>query len=663
MMHILPRLLIPALFGIIVVLAMFFRGIEQALFAPVLGGAWLCAALAFWPVWNNVRRDARWDLPWAPLSLALLLFFGWIGLALFRADVMFVSGAFTAMLLLVPALFFTLTLRHDHDDKILPALVRVFAGLGAALSVWTIFQAAVLPDLAGGRIHHPFLNANDLGAFIAMGVPFALAMLLRGTGRVMVAGGTMVALGLVAIAMTESRGGFLAAGAVIVVMALWCAPQTRQRIGAFILTLVVAWAIWFALCAYLNDATTIATRFGGILGDSKASINERYLIWTTALSMAAHHPWTGMGGLASFYLSYAALRPFGDTSDGYFVHLDPLQFAVETGIPALIFFYLLLGVIAVRTVMAASATRDMGQRMAVLAPAASLLVLVLNAHLSFQLYMPVFLIPAGVLLAVWYAATEQSLGRDRFTLSFKMPFMRRAIFVGVMAGLVLTAMWCVRAGVGIYYTDRGHAMLGRNDFRAAERFLTIAHGWAPDSYGRVHYIDAVAARLRLNKDVLDGQDPRAVYDRAVAGYDRAIALNPYNAYYRNEKALLTYAASGVLEPDGVAMAEEILREALALDPLNFEVRVGLAQVYATSGRVDQAVAVLEDVMRWHVAELYAPPQYLGMLAQMNQRAGRTDRAAYYADKIAERTEQRNAQVRGRTGVDQWLKKLRDRLAP
>ncbi len=659
MTHLLSRLLIPAVFGVVVALAMFFRGIEQALFAPVLGGAWVCAALAFWPA----RRMVGWDAPWAPLTVALVLFFGWIGLAVFRADVAFVSGAFTAMLLLVPALFFTLTLYRDHGPDILPAMTRVLTGLGAALSVWTIFQAAVLPDLAGGRIHHPFLNANDLGAFIAMSVPFALAMLLRGSGRVMVAGGVMVALALVAIAMTESRGGFLAAGAVIVVMALWCAPQTRRRIGPFVLTLVAAWAMWFALCAYLNDVDTIATRFGGIMGDSKASIDERYLIWTTALSMAAHHPWTGMGGLASFYLSYAGMRPFGDTSDGYFVHLDPLQFAVETGIPALIFFYLLLGVIAVRTVMAASATQDMGQRLAVLAPAASLLVLVLNAHLSFQLYMPVFLIPAGVILAVWYAATEQCLGRNRFALSFKAPFVRHVVFAGVMAGLVLTAAWCVRAGVGIYYTDRGHAMLGRDDFQAAERVLALAHRWAPESYGRVYYIDAVAARLRLNKNVLDGQVPRVVYDRALAGYDRAIALNPYNAYYRNEKALLIYTVAGVMEPNGAAMAEQILREALALDPLNFEVRVGLAQIYAASGRVDQSVAVLEDVMRWRVAELYASPQYLGMLAQMHQRAGNADRAAFYADKIAARTEQRNIQVRSRTGVDQWLKQLRDRLAP
>ncbi|WP_435641072.1 O-antigen ligase family protein [Micavibrio aeruginosavorus] len=659
MTHILSRFFIPAMFCAIVVLALFFRGIEQALFAPVLGGAWVCAALAFW----SARRNDRWDLPWAPLSVALVLFFGWIGLALFRADVMFVSGAFTAMLLLVPALFFTLTLHHDRDPEILPALVRVFAGLGAVLSVWTMFQAAVLPDLAGGRIHHPFLNANDLGAFIAMGVPFALTMLLRESGRVMVAGGIMLALALVAIAMTESRGGFLAAGAVIVVMALWCAPLTRQRIGPFVLTLVAAWAIWFALCAYLNDTTTIATRFGGIMGDSKASIDERYLIWTTALSMAAQHPWTGIGGLASFYLSYAAMRPFGDTSDGYFVHFDPLQFAVETGIPALVFFYLLLGVIAVRTIWAASATQNMGQRLAVLAPAASLLVLVLNAHLSFQLYMPVFLIPAGVILAAWYVATEQCLGRNCLSVSFQNPVVRRLVFAGVMAAFVLSAVWCARAGAGIYYTDRGHAAIGRGDFDSADRLLKTARMVAPDSYSRAHYIDAVAARMRLNKNILGGQDPRAIYDRAIAGYDRAIALNPYNAYYRNEKALLSFAAADTLEPDGVAKAEQILRDALALDPLNFEVRVGLSQVYASSGRMDMAVAVLEDVMRWRVAELYASPQYLNMLAQRYQQVGNTERAAFYAQKIKERTEQRNVQVRGRTGVDQWLKKLRDRLAP
>jgi tetratricopeptide (TPR) repeat protein len=370
-----------------------------------------------------------------------------------------------------------------------------------------------------------------------------------------------------------------------------------------------------------------------------------------------------MGGLASFYLSYAAMRPSGDTSDGYFVHFDPLQFAVETGIPALVFFYLLLGVIAVRTILAAAAARDMGQRMAVLAPAASLLVLVLNAHLSFQLYMPVFLIPAGVILAAWYVATEQCLGRDRLSVSFKKPVARRLVFAGAMVVFVLTAVWCARVGAGIYYTDRGHAAIGRGDFDNADRLLQAAQRLAPDSYSRAYYIDAVAARMRLNKNVLGGQDPRAIYDRAIAGYDRAIALNPYNAYYRNEKALLSFAAAGSLEPDGAAMAEQILRDALVLDPLNFEVRVGLSQVYASSGRVDQAVAVLEDVMRWRVAELYASPQYLNILAQFHQQAGNADRAAFYAQKIKERTEQRDLQVRGRTGVDQWLYKLRDRLAP
>lgn len=138
------------------------------------------------------------------------------------------------------------------------ALLAVLAGatLASALAlagVGAINSGTVDLTETGGRLSGSYGNANELGLAAALGIPVALAYL--GVAGRRARWGLVAAVGILvlALALTYSRGGIIAAGAGVLALALWEARASRRRLALTLGAAVVAVAVAGVLYSFFED--------------------------------------------------------------------------------------------------------------------------------------------------------------------------------------------------------------------------------------------------------------------------------------------------------------------------------------------------------------------------------------------------------------------------
>ena len=238
--------------------------------------------------------------------------------------------------------------------------------------------------------------------------------------------------------------------------------------------------------------------------------------------------WLGTG-LGTFYYYYTAYRSPLDASDGFFAHMDPLQFWMETGVLAPVLFYGVLLCVLLRTIRAVWAARaNYLQRLEIMAPFCGLLALTLHTHLTFHLYMPGILLPLAVFLACWYVATEKALGCDERIRFQPSRSIRYAISGITVVAVLVVGGWCARAAVGIGLTHVFLADMQTGRVTQGREKLHLMGIWAPDSYPNYDVNEAKMRLLALtqNRQSLSKDQVNELYDEATFYLDKAFERNP-----------------------------------------------------------------------------------------------------------------------------------------
>lgn len=634
------------------VIGVFFRGFDQVLFAPAL----LCVLTSAGLMLATGRRDGAggargWAFPAGMAMGFLALFWWWITMSFIWTPVPHVSGIFIMLIGAMPLLVFT-TLQHPRAQELVRAQMIAVACAMVLVALWALIQFFVLYEYAGTRIHHPMLNTNNLAVLLTMTSFLLLIWFHRAKGGWVVVAGVMLTLVLMAMLTTQSRGGLVGLLLGVAAVVPFCLPVLRREWRRFTI-LGVMFAIGLVAVFMMDDFRDDAVRYVGGK-NSMASVNERFLLLGSGLAMLRDNPFPGIG-LGVFYLAFPRYRNFGDTSDGFFLHIDPLQFAIETGIPVLLFFYGFCIAVLWRTIMAVRHAKA-DDRAMVLLPFSGLVALLFNAHVNFDLYMLPALIMATILLIAWFLATEKCLGPCRLDIS-PGRIAQRVFIIPALAFLFIAApVWIVRAGFAVHYTGLASAALARNEMPAVKENVDRALAFGGPTYARGHYIKGVwlSRTLRAQFYILDAARRQAGYSEAQESFDRAIAHNPYYTHAMNQKAVLFSLAYPRLDADGQARARDMLEQSIALDPLNFDARLGYARLLQAQGNAARAVRVLEDVYQWRAGTRYAPIQYRQYLSQVRRAAG------YHVDPEAEKEEiqiyTRKAQInyQRRTGIDRWV---------
>src|ERR1700730_13777412 len=176
-----------------------------------------------------------------------------------------------------------------------------------------------------------FLNyPNTLAGYLNLILPFALACYALGAGKWRKLGGWAVALGFVALAMTQSRAGLVAFGCVLVCAVFLFIESWRRRL------LLLGGLAVFIAGFYLVGRILSPARLGEI---DVAEALSRPILWVTAWNLFLRSPLCGIG-IGNFTLLHGPYIQISWIPTDYLT-VNNLYFEVlsETGIIGFIVFF------------------------------------------------------------------------------------------------------------------------------------------------------------------------------------------------------------------------------------------------------------------------------------------------------------------------------------
>jgi probable O-glycosylation ligase (exosortase A-associated) len=177
---------------------------------------------------------------------------------------------------------------------------------------------------------------NDFALALVMNVPLLWYLGIDEAKRrpwVKRATQAAVALTVLTILLTHSRGAFLALCGTTMWIAWRSGHLMRALGGLFVLALL------FPVLAPASVLERLST-----IGDTgESSANARLTAWATAFRMIADHPWFGVGmrNFQSHFREYSVV-PLGETGTTYVAHNSYLQIWAESGSLAFVVYLLLL---------------------------------------------------------------------------------------------------------------------------------------------------------------------------------------------------------------------------------------------------------------------------------------------------------------------------------
>jgi hypothetical protein len=202
-------------------------------------------------------RRFRPDLPTAMLVIGFIGLCGWAFLSAKTVGCNCegkAGGLFELTvigLLAIVAIGFEPRLR---DSALLAALAGATLAAGLALAgVGAINSGTVDLTDTGGRLSGSYGNANELGLAAALGIPVALAYLVVAGKRARWALLGVIAVLVLALALTYSRGGIVAAGVGVLALALWEARGSRRRLGLAFAAALIAVAVAGVLYSFFEN--------------------------------------------------------------------------------------------------------------------------------------------------------------------------------------------------------------------------------------------------------------------------------------------------------------------------------------------------------------------------------------------------------------------------
>jgi len=220
-------------------------------------------------------------------------------------------------------------------------LLRVYVTGSWVLALLTVTSFNSPDAIADGQMRFAAVgqDPNDVARFLDLGLPLAALLLTserRWPARLMALG--YLPLGLFAVLLTASRGGFLAALVALCGCAVLLVRERGKAVAAALIALpVFAALLWFTIPAEIFERlATIPAQLEG--GD----LNERLNIWSAGWHAFVQAPLAGSG--AGTFVLAAGLAPI-DTA-----HNTALSLAVSGGLCAL-FLAAAIVALAIRAVL------------------------------------------------------------------------------------------------------------------------------------------------------------------------------------------------------------------------------------------------------------------------------------------------------------------------
>lgn len=514
-------------------------------------------------------------------------------------------------------------------------------------------------------------NSNFAGGYLAITLPLWTIPILRppaGRARLArraAAAGT--ALGAVALWLTESRGGLVAALAAAVALAVLHRGRVPRAAvvgtvaAAAIVVVVAVVVVWHP---FMDDVPSPLEGIGVLRTESVDIRGEQ---WRAAVSMIADRPVLGSGPESYVALASRHRSPEAGAAEGLLLADKPHNLLLETGVASgLVGIAALVAVYAVvlRGAVRTRATADETD-VALVAALAAYLV-----QAQFSIDVPALALVGWLLVAALVVRTDPQVVAARAAVerastskrSRPKPTARaperlvgvpRPVVVGTV-GLVAAAL--VAVAVQPYFADRDAGTALRlaadddatvRDVAGAWRAAIERHPWES-----TYRLDEGIAWERAALAATDPQQVAAYAQAAAASYGEAERLRPGTALVAARRAntatLLARAGAATFDE-----AEAAWQRALDLDPYDWEVHNGYALMLVSwANAEDGDLATLERAERELEVTVYIRNDQADVWANLAQVRGAlgddagADEAQAAADEISRRTPPRGRAAPG-----------------
>ncbi len=537
---------------------------------------------------------------WPPVCWFGAIFVVYAIIRTFGADLPYIARSELLRILVYTTTFFV-ALQSFHSRGALRALLWTLVGLGTASSVYAIYQSAIDPDHVwhftrpeeygyGRRGSGFFINPNNLAIQLAMTAPLALAyaVLSRQKAATKVALGGAALIMAVGIALTMSRGGWIATTMALTYLVI-VVVRMRGRRAAVIGSV----AMLVGLGTFVVSQSELAkVRLEAALS-REASGNFRYAVWETAWSIWRDHKMLGAGP-GHFDRRYREYRVKALQHRPIRAHNDYIDALADWGVVGL---GIGLGGVAALLVAAGSAWRSMRRRVeesgahrsdrlaAILGLTCAAIAWLFHILFDFPSHIPGLAMLAACLAAALAAQIRNISSKYRLEAGFKTK-------VGLTAAAMAMALCLGWQGSARYREFRA---LEASDNQAGTpeesvAFLMQAHAIEPTNPD-TPFIIGETFRLESWENPPDYAEKS---ETAMRWFEKAIELDPFDPVRRLR---LAQCLDWLDRPEEASARYE---EALKLDPWGFHTARVVAWHFAHLGE-------LETARIWYDKSVYLQP--------------------------------------------------------
>jgi O-antigen ligase len=525
--------------------------IAALVFAPLAFGSvrpqefqYLVAAaalvLVLWTARLWLLEESR--LHWPPAAWAVVAFMGYAVFAYWRADVEYVARG-ELLRAAVYAVFFLAALNHASGRETPQIITGTLIVLGVGLTVYGVWQFATnsaqvwfLKSAAnyGRRATGTYINPNHFAGFLDMVIPLALACTIAGrmghVTRIVIGYCTFVMLA--GLALTQSRGGWVATACglgVMLFVALW---NPRLRLPALAFAIIVA--IGGAVFLNHSFAQKRIEEAKILSGDSSKGV--RLMIWETAWQAWKTSPWTGIGP-GHFDLRFREFRPARLVGRPEYVHNDYLNTLTDWGIAGLALALGFAGCMALHAFQASRGLKSQNADLVanrserrltysnrtafVLGATGSFVALLVHSIFDFNLQ-----IPANAL--VFFVLLGTLAGHLRYTTN------RHQFRCGVPAKALLTVCLLAIAALGVmgFLRIRQEQRALANANRKYQDPAAWRDAWkaAYDAEPKNALTAQAVGELYRRSAWTGGDDYAEQAVKAMEWFHRAVELNPHDSF-------------------------------------------------------------------------------------------------------------------------------------
>jgi O-antigen ligase len=531
------------------------------------------------------------------------------------ADIEYVARLEMIQVLMYAFLFFAIVnnLYRQESAQIISFTLIILA---VGISCFAIYQFTTHSNRVwsyvspyGGRASGTYISPNNLAGFLEMLLPLTLAGVLvariKPVPRILLGYAALVIL--VGMAVTFSRGGWVAAAVALLVLLGILIFHRNHRLPAILLLVVLAGGGTVFVAKYLSKTVSYVRRVGTSGGASESSVEldfpVRRDIWIAAGQMWRDHFWWGVGP-AHYDYRFREYRPESIQLSPDRVHNDYLNLLADWGAAGGMIVLAGMGVFGAglrktwKYVIPAENDfgRGMSTRFALfLGTSAGLLALAVHSAVDFNLHIPANAILGVTLLAL--LSSSLRFATERHWLTARLP-VRGLLTLVLFTGVVYLswqgwcrgheAVWLARAEQAPVYSPEQAADLEKA-FAIEPMNFETAYGLG-EAY-RVESFDG-------------GENYEALAKNAMQWYARGMKLNPHYSYnYLRYGMCLDWM-------DKHNEAGPYFSRADALDPNGYYTAANIGWHYIQTGDYAAARPWLQRSLRLHWSGNGAASSYL-----------------------------------------------------